>query len=410
MIYYRLKVNVVWLASLLIISLLAPFSAFQVCADEFDDIMAKEMNSFDQEKEFKGYSDKESSEFETYKRIVDSEFKRYKSEILRHWNKAEVSGKKKFVEYSPDYKIKKVVDFENQIININLIVPKSENRKSIDDKINRQLKDLINETNKTAFKRDKVIQNVEKKLNKKITNLKKAPINDLPIITDIITGSVKPSGKLVDKAVKNLRNSEKRTVKPSLKSTQSDIVTVTIKLPSDSMAKKAKTYLTIVKKYARKRNVDPALLLAVIQTESAFNPMARSYVPAYGLMQIVPRSAGLDASEVVLGKATVLSPSYLYNGENNINIGSAYLNILNSRYLKTIKNDTSRLYCVIAAYNTGAGNVARAFTGRTNIRKAAKKINTMSPDTVYRHLVRKLPHAETKRYMKNITQRMKLYK
>jgi len=66
--------------------------------------------------------------------------------------------------------------------------------------------------------------------------------------------------------------------------------------------------------------------------------MAKSSVPAYGLMQIVPQSAGLDATEFVYGKPVLLSPSYLYNDKNNVNIGTAYLHILNYRYLKKIKN------------------------------------------------------------------------
>lgn len=193
-------------------------------------------------------------------------------------------------------------------------------------------------------------------------------------------------------------------------SDESQLITIKIKLPSGSMAVKAKTYIDTVTKYAIKHKVEPALILAVMQTESAFNPMARSYVPAYGLMQIVPKSAGLDASEFVFGKQEILSPSFLYNGENNISMGAAYIHILNYRYLKSITNEKSRLYCVIAAYNTGAGNVARAFTGKTNINKAANKINAMTSENVYKQLLRNLPHDETKNYVKNVTERIQLYK
>jgi len=126
-------------------------------------------------------------------------------------------------------------------------------------------------------------------------------------------------------------------------------------------------------------------------------------------MQIVPKSAGRDASKLVLGKDMILSPSYLYNGKNNISMGVAYLYILNDRYLASIKNPESRLYCVIAAYNTGAGNVARAFIGTTNIKKAAKKINSMPPEKVYKVLRRKLPHKETRDYLDRVSKRMNKY-
>lgn len=383
----------------------------QIHADEFEDMMAGEMDAFDSQKsEFQTYKEQVQSEFETYKKIVDEEFNRYRSSILKHWDKPEMSDKKVFVEYSPDFKTKKKVDFENETIEISIIIPKDEPQKSVDKKIDQQLTDLVTENSKTAFQRDQLAQNIEKKLDKQVKELKTATVKAVPIITEVVTGTVKPTVEKVEKAVEKLRETEKTIKKPAPKTDDAEIVTVKIKLPSGSMSKKATVYVNTVKKFAAKRKLDPALVMAVMQTESAFNPMAKSYIPAYGLMQIVPRSAGLDASELVYGKQKILSPSYLYNGDNNIKMGAAYLYILNYRYLKSIKNDTSRLYCVIAAYNTGAGNVARAFTGRTNISKAAKKINNMTPDQVYNHLIRKLPHAETKHYVKNVTKRMKLYR
>jgi membrane-bound lytic murein transglycosylase C len=91
-------------------------------------------------------------------------------------------------------------------------------------------------------------------------------------------------------------------------------------------------------------------------------------------------------------------------------MGTAYINILYFRYLKKIENKTSRLYCTIAAYNTGAGNVARAFTGKTNISVAAKTINKLSPEQVYQKLLRNLPHDETRNYLKNVNERRTNYK
>jgi membrane-bound lytic murein transglycosylase C len=87
----------------------------------------------------------------------------------------------------------------------------------------------------------------------------------------------------------------------------------------------------------------------------------------------------------------------------------AYLKILDSRYLKRITNKQSRLYCVIAAYNTGAGNVAKTFTGKTRIKPAAKIINKMTPDEVYNYLRKHLPYEETQRYIVKVTKAKKKY-
>ncbi len=398
-------------AAVLIVTIGLTLFSFNLSAGEFEDMMASDENEFNvQKNEFQHHRDQINSEFDAYKKIVNEEFKKYKNEILKHWGKPEVTGKKKFVEYSSDFKTKKIVDFEKETIELSIIVPKSTSNKSIDKKIDKELTDLITENSKTAYKRDKLSQNIEKKLDKVVKNLKKSNVKEIPIITDVILGVEKPKKQQVVEAVKKLRNTEKKQQNIAPKSDESQIIIVKIKLPKGSMAKKAKTYIDTVKKYAKKQKVAPALVLAVMQTESAFNPMAKSYVPAYGLMQIVPRSAGLDASEFVFGKQKMLSPSFLYNGENNVRMGAAYIHILNYRYLKSITDEKSRLYCVIAAYNTGAGNVARAFTGKTNIKKAAKIINTMTSENVYKHLLRKLPHNETKNYVKNVTKRIQFYK
>ena len=67
------------------------------------------------------------------------------------------------------------------------------------------------------------------------------------------------------------------------------------------------------------------------------------------------------------------------------------------------------MYCTIAAYNTGAGNVSKAFNGTTNINKAAKIINNMTSDQVYKRLMKKLPYNETKKYLYKVNNRMGMY-
>jgi len=77
--------------------------------------------------------------------------------------------------------------------------------------------------------------------------------------------------------------------------------------------------------------------------------------------------------------------------------------------LQTIKNPTSRLYCTIAAYNTGAGNVARAFVRTNSTALAAKKINQLTPDEVYSKLLRDLKYDEPKHYLIKVRKQMLIY-
>ncbi|MFV0448002.1 MAG: transglycosylase SLT domain-containing protein [Vibrio sp.] len=189
------------------------------------------------------------------------------------------------------------------------------------------------------------------------------------------------------------------------------VISYKINLPNNSLAKRASEYQPMALQESDKWSVDPALVMAIMHSESAFRPDAKSHVPAFGLMQIVPSSAGRDVNKQVRNIDAPMAVADLYQPPVNVETGTAYLHILNSKYLKNIENDQSRLYCTIAAYNTGAGNVARAFNSNrsTNINTAAEKINDMTPEQVYTQLINNLPYDETKNYLKKVSSRMALY-
>ncbi len=101
-------------------------------------------------------------------------------------------------------------------------------------------------------------------------------------------------------------------------------------------------YDDYIRKAARKHGVEPALVKAVIQVESNFDPSAVSSAGARGLMQLMPGTAARYA----LGLFEMFSP------ENNIDAGVQHL-----AYLETLfPNNTD---FVLAAYNAGENNVVR---------------------------------------------------
>lgn len=370
-------------------------------ASEESEFSASYMNEFDQ------YRKQVNNEFETYRNIVNEEFSRYKKQITRHWADGEMAGTTRWVEYSPDFKTRKIVDFEKGTIEIQMIRKKKDNHHDKD--LTRNLKDLITETNQTAFNRDTFSQRVEERLVAAVSDVKRSDsMAEAPIVTEMVTGTADPTEKQVDQAVAQLKKEGVVKEKPA-KTKDEKIVSITITLPDEALQKKALQFVDYVKKYSDERQLDPSLVFAIMHTESSFNPLAKSYVPAYGLMQIVPRSAGKDAAKYVFGKPMILAPSFLYDCENNIKMGTAYLKVLTSRYLQAVQNDESRSYCAIAAYNTGTGNVARAFTGKVGMSDAAGVINTMKPQEVYDTLLKKLPQEETRNYLIRVTDRMKHY-
>jgi membrane-bound lytic murein transglycosylase C len=175
---------------------------------------------------------------------------------------------------------------------------------------------------------------------------------------------------------------------------------VTFSMVKDHLQIRARKYKPLVKRFAKQFSISRNLVYAIMKTESDFNPYAVSSAPAFGLMQIVPTTAGKDVHKFLNNKMGLPSKRFLFNPENNIQYGTAYLHLLNDKYLKGIQNPISREYCVIAAYNTGAGNVLRTFD--RNREQAPKRINSLEPITVFKTLRADLPRDETRRYLSKV--------
>jgi membrane-bound lytic murein transglycosylase C len=174
---------------------------------------------------------------------------------------------------------------------------------------------------------------------------------------------------------------------------------VNITMEKDHLHIRARKYRQHVETYAGKYGVSKNLIFAVIKTESDFNPWAISKAPAFGLMQIVPGTAGHDVNRY-LKRPGLPTEKMLLDPAENILYGSVFLHLLDSQYLAAVTNQISREYCVIAAYNTGAGNVLRTFD--KDREKAPDKINRLVPLEVYKTLKASLPHSETRRYLTKV--------
>jgi len=345
------------------------------------------------QKEFNEYKAKETKEFINYKKRLKKEFEKYKKEISKYWTNPKILSKKEFVEYSKDLKTQKIIDFENRKVTISVL---AKNKKEAEKKIKNALEELKKESINDAYN------------NTPLKKISPAKLPNKPLIDELSTSF-------------NPKNIQKKYSKIPGEFEFS----LTISLPSNFYIKKAKLYKNDVFKDSQKFKLLPSLIYAIIHTESAFNPLATSFVPAYGLMQIVPKTAGRDAAKFLYKKDIIFPPKFLYNPSNNILIGSAYFHLLFFKYFKEIKNPLSRLYLSIAAYNTGAGHVACVFNSKNfnyknevmcyryrgdySIKKAANKINSLTPNEVYFTLINHLPYQETKDYLKKVKKRMYKY-
>ena len=368
---------------------------------DFDsEFAAAQEEMLEMEAEFERTKLAQQNEFKTYSETLQKEYDDYKNEINEFWRKPELSSKRKWVSYSEDKQSRSKVDFQNNVIIIEVIAP---SQKKAEEKIKQRLGYVVSKNTQEVVETDP--------LQRRIAQLKRqipVVIDVKPILQNVIFEK-QPTKNDVMQYTKNTVKKNKIKVRTS-KLEHKNVYTMTVPLPKDTMLRKSKEYESEIVKNAQRFSIPIPLVFAIMHTESNFNPFAKSHIPAFGLMQIVPRSAGRDVYQYLFKKKGQPTASYLYNGANNIEMGSTYLYILYYRYLRKIKNPESRLYCSIAAYNTGAGNIAWAFTRKNNMNRAAPKINAMTPDEVYQHLLENLKYDEPKHYLRRVKKRMSAYK
>ena len=106
-------------------------------------------------------------------------------------------------------------------------------------------------------------------------------------------------------------------------------------------------YDKLVKTYAEQYGFDWRLIVSQMYQESRFNPKAKSWVGAKGLMQVMP------------GTAKELKLTHLEDPETGIHAGIKYMEWVRNRFEQEL-DVQDRMWFALAGYNAGAGHIKDA--------------------------------------------------
>lgn len=390
---------------------------------------AQEKSEFEKQRE--AYSAQFRQEASNYAEQFRNDWQNYKRSIREKWGYAEVSTARKIVVYSPDKTMKVAIDFEHNQIKAGFVnqakvtteqlvafisavlvrpanapdtpEPQSDSSMTIAASIGLQPADISPLAESLAT----TATSVSTKEDAQQT------ADDIKEQADAIKRHAKqieePKERRKEQEfAEQLVKEEKQTARVDPREKSSTIKKLSI---DDDRLNRAMRYHEIVEELAKEYGLAEALIFAVMETESSFNPSAMSPIPAFGLMQIVPTTAGLDVNQRILNTSKAPSKEELFDAKTNVVFGSAYIHLVMNRYFSKITSAESQLYCAIAAYNTGPGNVARTFNQSQDmsLSKMAATVNTMDPEQVKAFLIENLPADETRRYIQKVLNAQQFY-
>lgn len=337
-----------------------------------------------------------AKEYEQYRSELEKEYRQYEKKVQnlkqkarRYWGDGNVheSGSDKYVKYGTGYTSRGEVDFAKG----NIIV------------------ETVEERNHKARLQEAIVTTLLTPDNARDPNL----FSDQGITyrgPSVLEGQVRDHDGVIVKWEWRANRYADWLVENKLQRVNTDgktIYRIEIPMEANHEQVRGQKYEALVRKSAQQYGVQESLIYSIMETESHFNPYATSHIPAYGLMQVVPSTAGRDVFQRIKKRNDQPDRSYLFNPTNNIDTGTAYLSILDDIYLKGVKHPLAREYCVISAYNGGAGNVLRTFS--RDRKHAVKVINSLTPQQVYIKLNRSHPSAESRKYIEKVVKAKKKY-
>jgi membrane-bound lytic murein transglycosylase C len=343
------------------------------------------------DQEYQSFREESVRQAANYYSQQDSLFIQFREQIEREWNEFLESTTKEWVSYSEDFRARSQVDFETGNVQVEAVMPVEEERaeEKAAEIVKEQLIAIIQQEDET----EKTI----------LQNQVKDPLDETKTL----------SPETIDRAAEEIVKKAEKTTIVGADNKERVKYTISLAMVPDHVKKRAEQYRPYIEKLCKRFNVRPAVVLAIIHTESYFNPKAYNrHGNAYGLMQIVPKYAGLTMNRVLYNNSAEPTSGVLFNPERNMEMGIGYMNWLSNNIWKDVSNETNRYYAIICSYNGGHGSVYHAMIGRMrNISREEMSsmmadISTMDSEKLYQKLHKELPWEETRNYIKTVKERI----
>jgi cell wall-associated NlpC family hydrolase len=301
--------------------------------------------------QFKTYQQKEKADFRAYTEKMEREWKEYLADIKKNFGSLDLTSDKKWVNYSKDNKSKVALDNDKGVITIEFVSDEKGKAETI-----KEVKALI------------------KELSKEVNPFSSAPTLTENVPLELIKPEdAKPRGR-------GGKEGEK-------------IYSITVPLNEDRQENNEVQISESVRDMTEKYKVSYDLAMAIIKTESNFNVGAGTRKGVldirnpelyennpWGLMQVVPKRSGREGWRRAKGKEQVPTADELLDPQTNLEIGVAYLSVLQYSYFDGVKNEKSRELVMIAAYRDGPEKVYALFSSKGKKGEAVAEINRLSPE------------------------------
>lgn len=154
--------------------------------------------------------------------------------------------------------------------------------------------------------------------------------------------------------------------------------------------------------------IQPALVLAIMHTESGFDPLARSRTGACGLMQLIPEGGAGAAFAYLTGSHCSIPKAFLFRPQLNVVLGIAYLEWLWTQRFSKVEHGAARAYVCIAGYNAGPSRVS-CWLSSVGLTEKAVSGNQTRAQFILSALITHLPWPETRRFVRLVADRWPQY-